>query len=147
MKTTIGNLRIQTDSGDWDLRRTLEEYVEARQAKDRLQQEVSDEERALHEDRLRGFHERVTMKRNHEFYFAEFSRTKFQENQSTINNLMDRVRELQCEINYMHDSKEFQGRAESFHSSITFRRSQWISVISSSRWSRRIAGSRQKYAA
>ena len=40
----IRNLRSQTDSRDWGLRRTLEEYVEARQAKDRLQQEVSDEE-------------------------------------------------------------------------------------------------------
>ena len=40
---------------------------------------------------------------------------KLQENQNTINNLMDRVRELQCEINYMHDSKGFMD-VESVHS-------------------------------
>ena len=89
--------------------------MEASQAKGRLQQEVSDKERALHEDRLRGFQENESMKRNHEFYVDEFSRTKSQQNQNTINNLMDRVRELQCEINYMHDSKDFKD-AESVHS-------------------------------
>ena len=40
---------------------------------------------------------------------------KLQDNQNTINNLMDRVRELQCEINYMHDSKGFKD-VESVHS-------------------------------
>ena len=51
----IRNLRNQIDSRDWDLRRTLEGWLEATQAKDRLQKEVADKERALHEDRLRGF--------------------------------------------------------------------------------------------
>ena len=55
------------------------------------------------------------MKRNHEFYVDEFSRKKLQENQNTINNLMDRVRKLHCEINDMHDSKDFKD-AESVHS-------------------------------
>ena len=54
------------------------------------------------------------MKRNHGFYVDEFSQTKFQENQNTINNLMNRVRELQYEINYI-DSKDFKD-AESMHS-------------------------------
>ena len=53
----ICNLRNQIDIRDWDLGRTLEGFMEASQAKDRLQQEVSDKERALYEDRLRGFHE------------------------------------------------------------------------------------------
>ena len=55
------------------------------------------------------------MKRNHEFYVEEFVRTKLQENQNTIKNLMNRVRELQCKIDYMHDSKDFKD-AESMHS-------------------------------
>ena len=33
---------------------------------------------------------------------------KLQGNQTTINNLMNRVRELYCEINHMHDSLDFQ---------------------------------------
>ena len=40
---------------------------------------------------------------------------KLQENQNTINNLVDKVQELQCEINYTHDSKDFKD-AESMHS-------------------------------
>ena len=75
----IRNLKSQIDTRDWDLRRTLEGYMEASQAKDRLQQEVADRERALQEDRLRGFQEIESMKRNHEFYVDEFSRTKLQE--------------------------------------------------------------------
>ena len=55
------------------------------------------------------------MKRNHEFYVDGFSRTKLQENQHTINNLVDIVREIQCEINYMHDSENLKD-AESVHS-------------------------------
>ena len=46
----IRNLRNQIDSRDWDLRRTVEVHMEASQTKDRLQQEVADKERALHEE-------------------------------------------------------------------------------------------------
>ena len=73
-KNYIRNLKSQTDTRDWDLRRTLEGYMEASQAKDRLQKEVAERERALQEDRLRGFQEIESMKRNHEFYVNEFSR-------------------------------------------------------------------------
>ena len=111
----IRNLKSQIDTRDSDLRRTLEGYMDASHAKDRLQQEVADRERALQEDRLRGFQEFESMRRNHEFYFDEFSMTQSQENQKTINNLMNRVRVLQCEINYMHDSEDFKD-AESMHS-------------------------------
>ena len=72
----IRDLRSQIDTRDWDLRRTLVGFLEASQAKDRLQQEVSDKERALHEDRLRGFREREAMKRKDEFDVCKFSRTK-----------------------------------------------------------------------
>ena len=37
--------------------------------------------------------------RNREFYVDESSRTKVQENQNTINNLMNKVQELQYENN------------------------------------------------
>ena len=119
----IRNLRNQIDSRDWDLRRTLEGFLEASQAKDRLQQEVSDTERALHEDRLRGFREIEAMKRNHEFHVDEFPRTKLQDNPNTIKNLMNRVRELQCEIDYMHVSKDLKD-AELGARWTTFTRSQ-----------------------
>ena len=113
MNTTFQNLRNQIDTRDWDLRRTLEGYTKASQAKDRLQQEVAD--RALQKDRLRGFQEIEATKKNHEFYVDGFSRTKLQENQHTINNLMDIVREIQCEMNYVHDSENLKD-AESVHS-------------------------------
>ena len=54
---------------------------------------------------------------------------KLQGNQTTINNLMNRVRELYCEINHMHDSLDSQD-AESMHCGQLFTRSQWISDIS-----------------
>ena len=50
-----------------------------------------------------------------DFCVDEFSRTKLQENQKIINTLMNRVRELQCEMNCMHDSKDCKD-AESMHS-------------------------------
>ena len=90
-------------------------YLEASRAKDRLQQEVADNERAPHEGRLRGLREIQELKRNRGFYVDGFSVTKLQENQNTINNLMNRVRELHCEINYMHDSKDLKD-VESMHS-------------------------------
>ena len=57
--------KSQIDIRDWDFRRTLEGYMEASQAKDRLRQEVVDRVRALQEDRLRGFREIESVKRNH----------------------------------------------------------------------------------
>ena len=48
-------------------------------------------------------------------FVDDFSRTKLLENQNTIHNLMNTVRELQCEISYMHDSKDFKD-AESVRS-------------------------------
>ena len=67
MKTTFENLRSQIDSGGWDLRRTLQGYMEASQAKGRHRQEVSVNEWAQHENRLRGSQEIESIKRNHEF--------------------------------------------------------------------------------
>ena len=65
--------------------------MEPSQPEDRLGKQVVDRERALQEDRFRGFQELESMKRNHEFYVDEFSWTKLQEDQNTINNLMNRV--------------------------------------------------------
>ena len=89
--------------------------MEARRAQDRLQQEVSENERALQEDRLRGFQEIESMKRNHEFFTDLFPRAKLDEHPNTINNLMNNVQELKYEINCMHDSKDFKDAA-SMHS-------------------------------
>ena len=58
-------LKSQIDIRDWDFRRTLEGYMEASQAKDRLRQEVVDRVRALQEDRLSGFREIESVKRDH----------------------------------------------------------------------------------
>ena len=41
-KDYICNLKSQIGSRDWDLRRTLEGYVEARRVQDRIQQELSE---------------------------------------------------------------------------------------------------------
>ena len=72
----IRDLKSQIDTRDGDLRLTLEGYMEASQTKDRLRHEVADTARAPQEDSLRGFQEIESMKRNHEFYVDEFSRTK-----------------------------------------------------------------------
>ena len=54
----IRNLKSHIDTRHWDLRRTLAGYMEASQAKYRLQQEVADRKRVLQEDRLRGIPEK-----------------------------------------------------------------------------------------
>ena len=48
------------------------------------------------------------LKRDHEVYVDEFFKCKLDENQNVINNLMNRVRELQYEINCVHDSRDFK---------------------------------------
>ena len=127
------NLRRQIGSRGWDLRCTLVGFLEASQAKDRLQHEVSDKERAPHEDRLRGFREGDAMKRNDEFDVDKFSRTKSQENQNTINNVMNRVRQFQCEISNMHDSMDFKV-AESMHSGPVKQRYFFSKMIEEDCW-------------
>ena len=93
----------------------LEGFAEARQAQDRLHQEVSDCERAAREDRIRGFHVMDAFKRAHEMHVDEFSIAKLDQNQNVINDLMNKVQELQYDINCMHDSKDFKD-AGSMHS-------------------------------
>ena len=109
----IRNLKSQIDTRDWDLRRTLESTWKPAKLKIDFNKKWLTEKELCKKSR-RGFQEIESMKRNHEFYVDEFSRTKLQNNQNTINNLMDKVRESQCEINYMHDSKDVKD-SESVH--------------------------------
>ena len=92
------HVESQIDIRDWDLRRSLAGYMEARQAEDRLHQEVADRGKLLQEDRFKGVHEIEHLMRSNEFYVDEFSRTQSQENENTVNDLMDIVREVQFEI-------------------------------------------------
>ena len=55
-------------------------------------------ERALREDHLRGFREMEALKRTHEIYVAGVSSAQLDENQNTINKLMNKVQELQYDI-------------------------------------------------
>ena len=109
----IRNLKSQIDSRDWDLRRTLEGYMEASHAKDRLRQETADTERTPQEDRLRGFSRIWTYEEESWILCLWILEERFQKNQRTINNLLDKVRELQCEIIFFW--KDFKD-AESVHS-------------------------------
>ena len=49
-KKYMCNLKRQIETGDWDPRRDLEGFLEASQAKDRLQQEVADREQSTSSD-------------------------------------------------------------------------------------------------
>ena len=73
------------------------------------------------------------MKRKDEFDVDQFSKSKLQENKNTINNLMNRAREFQCEINYMHDSKDFKD-AESMHSGPVNQRYVFSKMIEEDCW-------------
>ena len=104
----IRNLKSQIDTRDWDLGRALAGYMEISQAIDRLQQGVADRERALQEDRLREIQEM-------EFKLMNSQEQNYRRIRIPTTASWTKVRELQCEINYMHDSKDFKD-AESMHS-------------------------------
>ena len=80
------------------------------------------------------------------FLLIHFSLAKLDEHQNIINDLVNKVQELQYEINCMHDSKGFKV-AESVHSGPLSHVPSESALFPPQDDQERIAGPRQDYAA
>ena len=83
-----------------------------------LQEEISEQNRALREARIKSLREMEELKRVQELRIDAFSRRRLIENQDTISELTARIQELQNEVNCMNDSRVFMD-AESVRSGLS----------------------------
>ena len=81
----------------------------------RLQEELSDQNRALRETHFRNLRDIEELQKNHVLKVEEHSRRKLTEDQNTIMELRATIQELQNEVNCMNDSRDFKD-AESVRS-------------------------------
>ena len=80
-----------------------------------LQEELSEQNRALREARIRKMRDMEELQKRHVLKVEELSRRKLTEDQNTIMELRAKIQELQNEVNCMNDSRDFKD-AESVRS-------------------------------
>ena len=83
-----------------------------------LQEEISEQNRALRETRIRNMRDMEGLQKSHVLKVEELSRRKLTEDQNTIMELRARIQELQNESNCMNDSRVFKD-AESIRSGLS----------------------------
>ena len=80
-----------------------------------LQEELSEQNRALRETRIRNMRDMEELQKCHVLKVEEFSRRKLTEDQNTVMELRAQIEEIQNEVNCMNDSRDFKD-AESVRS-------------------------------
>ena len=80
-----------------------------------LKEELSEQNRALRETRIRNMRDMEELQKSHVSQVEELSRRKLTEDQNTIVELRARIQELQNEVNCMNGSRDFKD-AESVRS-------------------------------
>ena len=83
-----------------------------------LQEELSEQNRALRETRIRNMRDMEELQKSHVLKVEELSRRKMTEDQNTILELRAEIQELQNEVNCMNDSRDFTD-AESVRSGLS----------------------------
>ena len=73
-----------------------------------LQEELSEQNRALRETRIRNMRDMEELQKSHVLKVDELSRRKLTEDQNTIMELRAQIQELQKEVNCMNDSRDFK---------------------------------------
>ena len=73
-----------------------------------LEEELSEQNRALRETRIRNMRDMEESQKSHVLKVKELSRRKLTEDQNTTGELRAKIQELQKEINCMNDSRNFQ---------------------------------------
>ena len=73
-----------------------------------LQEEISEQNRALRETCIKSLHEMEELKKNHVLKVEEVSRRKLTEDHYTIMEPRARIQELQNEVNCLNDSSFFK---------------------------------------
>ena len=72
-----------------------------------LQEELSEQNRALRETRIRKIRDMEELQKSHVLKVEELSRRRLTEDQNTIMELRARIRELLSEVNCISDSRDF----------------------------------------
>ena len=72
-----------------------------------LQEELSEQNRALRETRIRNMRDMEELQKSRVLKVEELSRRKLTEDQNTIMELRAKIQELQNEVNCMNDSRDF----------------------------------------
>ena len=83
-----------------------------------LQEEISEQNRALRETCLRNMRDMEELQKSHVLKVDELSRRRLTEDQNTIMELRARIQELQNEVNCMNDTRDFKD-AESIRSGLS----------------------------
>ena len=73
-----------------------------------LQEELSEQNRALRETRIRDMRDMEELQKSHVSMVEELSRRKLTGDQNTITELRAKIQELQNEVNCMNDSRDFE---------------------------------------
>ena len=101
-----------------------------------LQEELSEQNRALRETRIRNMRDMEELQKSHVLKVEELSRKKLTEDQNTTMELRARFQELQNEVICMNGSRDFK---DAVSTQWTIPRSQSTSGSSTLSWSRWIA--------
>ena len=92
---------------EWKLIILLQVGEQSRRDLLRLQEELSEQNRALRETRIRNLRTMEELMKSHVLKVVELSRRKLTEDQNTIMELRAKIQELQNEGNFMNDSRDF----------------------------------------
>ena len=117
-KRSIQELNGIIESQRREIDHTIASDEQSRRDQLLLQEQLSEQNRDLRETHIKSLHEMEELKRVQELRIDELSRRRLIENQDTINELTDRIQELQNEVNCMNDSRDFK-EAQSVRSGLS----------------------------
>ena len=114
-RRSVQELTGIVDSQRMEIDHTITGCEQSRRDQLLLQEELSEQNRALRETRIRNMRDMEELQKSHVLKVEELLRRKLIEDQNTIMELRARIQELQNEVNCMSDSIDFKD-AESVRS-------------------------------
>ena len=96
------------DSQRMEIDHTITGCDQPRRDQLQIQEELSEQNRALRETRIRNMRDMEELQKSHVLKVKEHPRIKIAEDQNTIMELRARIQELQNEVKCVNDSRDFQ---------------------------------------
>ena len=106
-KRSIQELTGMNDSQRMEIDHSLAGSEQSRRDQPLLQEELSEQNRALRETRTRNMRDMEELQKSHVLKVEELSRRKLTEDQNTIMELGAQIQDLQNEVNCMNELKRF----------------------------------------
>ena len=131
-ETHIRELQRQIESQRMESNYTISGNEALRREQARLHEELAQRDRALREAHIRSLHDVQEMKRVQEMRTDEFSRQQLRGSQNTINELTSQIQELQDQVDFMNDPREFrevESVCSGIFSHVSRIRLQWLQVL------------------